>query len=453
MNSVMNMLSLKDQALIKYLNLNLKRSNSKLDDNEETSMRTYISLDSRAKELEDMYQKVLKKEETVENYNNLYEKIKEELTIAVNEATERSKKIEQTSPVDKKKKLVEYLNLEAKRSAEALTQTEKNRIVQLVNEIEEVKILEEAHNKLNNKEIELSVLKDIREKYKTDIANTVIQNGLNKDEFKVEDRDLYKEGEDVKFSDETQLLIDYFKLELKRKREGISTKEETSIIRMSTQSPKVMALEETHKRLEKGTLPVKVLKLLREKYKKAVVEEITKKNLNPSDYLEDDSIIYNEEGGKAKETPKPVINNVVEKKVEEPVKPVETAPIKEALANNDELAKLQEENKNLKARIEELEKELSSRENGELPIKFVELQRYLELDKKRQDNVMTMEERKELRNLTKSNTNDMVDELEDIERMKANGEYDYNEYKKIKEETTTKYNELLNSELEKCKTN
>ncbi len=280
--SDINNMAPEDQSLYKYLNLCVKRGLNSLTEEELNEMNTISSSEPRANELEETYKKVQTQEAGIDEYNTLYEMYKQELKAAYGDLDAK--------PVDKdtQMKIVEYLNLEAKRSEGPLTEEENNKINEYLS-IEEVKVLEEAHKKLANKEINVGVLKEIREKYKNNVLENLKALGEDTTAIVIEDKKLYEEKADVKLSRDTQDMIDYFKIEAKRAKGELTQEENDKLKKLGFSSSKVMALEETHKRISNKKLPLNVLKILRKKYKDEAVAELESKGLNPADYFEDDS--------------------------------------------------------------------------------------------------------------------------------------------------------------------
>ena len=514
MSDISNMTP-EDQNLLKYLELSEKRSGGSISEDELKALTEIAQSEPRANELEDVYNKVQSKEAGIDEYNTIYEMYKQELIATYGDIT--TKKVDK----DTQMKIIEYLNLEAKRSEEELTEEEKNKITEY-SSIEEVKVLEEAHTKLANKEINVSVLKEIREKYKNIVLENLKSLGEDTSSIKIEDKKLYEEKEEVKFSRDTQDIIDYFKIEIKRATEELSDEEKDKLKKMGFSSSKVMALEETHKRIANKKLPLNVLKILRNKYKKEASEEIVSKGLNPDDYFGDDSVLYEglkeyentpiapEELAKKEEpkveeakpeptpveeptpeptpepqaeTPAPTEAPVEEKKetIEEllnkeetPAPEPEPAPVEEptpqealiedsnsqevtevvSAMDSDKMKALEEENQKLKDLVAKLQQQLEGQDElANLPEEFKELRKYFALDDKRRANNISAEDIKALRLLTKDSTNPMIEEIENIVRKFITKEYDEAEFVEKHKKAHTKYRELLEKEIEKCKEN
>ena len=497
--SDINNMTPEDQSLYTYLNLCAKRSLNNLADEEIRQMNIISSSEPRANEIEETYKKVQTQEAGIDEYNTLCEMYKQELKAAYGDLDAK--------PVDKdtQMKIIEYLNLEAKRSEGPLTDEENSKINGYLS-IEEVKVLEEAHKKLANKEMNVGVLKEIREKYKNNVLENLRSLGEDTTNIVIEDKKLYEEKEEVKLSRDTQDIIDYFKIEIKRAKEELTPEENEKLKKLGFSSSQVMALEETHKRIANKKLPLNVLKILRKKYKNEAIAELQSKGLNPDDYFEDDSVLYEElkEYENTPIAPEELTNK------EEPVAPVAPLPVAppqesiEALLNkddpviapaqemmytplqqdpnnieqigqtaqesliedsnsqgvtevvsamdNDKFKELEEENKKLKALVERLQMQLSSQDYlANLPDEYKALKKYFDLDEKRNSGTITMEEKEALRLLTKDSTNPMIEELESIVRKHITQEYSDEEYAAKRQMTHTKYKELLNQEIEKCK--
>ena len=514
-----------DMLLFTYLDLNMKRNEGSITDEELSKLKELAEKEDRAKELEDMYNKVMNKEKTSEDYYELYEKYKKELVEAVKKAKEAEEKpkeealtisLTSDTPIEEAKKeenditkelkIIEYLNLEAKRSEGALTPEEESKIIEYAASIDEVKNLEDAHTKYANGDINIYVLQDMREKYKSNVINKIKESGEDVEKYPISDGKIYEgmamENENVTeslFTEDIQDLIDYFQIEVKREKEKLSAEEEKRLIHLKSFNPKAMALEETHKRLLNKKLPLRVLKVLRDKYKKEVTDAIQAKGLNPSDYLPSDDELYvklaeyeNTPVAEEYKNPTPAaeptpvepapeikeeipaapVEEVVEEikdetpaePVAEPVvtpepvaapepTPVEPAPVETPAPQTDSaLEELKAENQKLKAMILELQEKINGEDDSKLPENYRELKKYFKLDSKRNDGTITEEEKIALRELTKNSTNNMIEEIENTVRKKITGEYTEEEYNKAHEEAYNKYKAELDSEIEKAKT-
>jgi hypothetical protein len=112
------------------------------------------------------------------------------------------------------------------------------------------------------------------------------ENGRNIDEIIIQDGNLYGEMKKIDPVDlEIKGMSRYFELEEKRDKEGLNPKEEKEIFTLSVKYQNAMTLEEAHKRLKNNNIPLSVLNLLKNKYKKELMDKITSKGLNPSDFV------------------------------------------------------------------------------------------------------------------------------------------------------------------------
>jgi len=320
--SDINNMTPEDKNLYRYLNLCDKRSLNALTEEEKAEMNSIASSESRANEIEETFKKVLTQEAGIDEYNTLYEMYKQELKATYGDLD--------TKPVDKDTqiKIVEYLNLEAKRSEGPLTDEENRKINEYLS-IEEVKVLEEAHKKLANKEMTVGVLKEVREKYKNNVLENLKSIGVDTTNIVIEDKKLYEEQAEVKLSKDTQDIIDYFKIEVKRVKGDLTQEENDKLKKLGFSSSKVMALEETHKRIDNKKLPLNVLKILRNKYKAEAVAELESKGLNPADYFEDDSVLYSElkEYENTPIAPEELAKSMTQKEENAPVEPAPVEPM------------------------------------------------------------------------------------------------------------------------------
>ena len=363
---------LNDKDFFDYLSLNAQRSNNSLPPDGLDRITTIASKEQRAYKLEELYQKVLRKESTVDEYNKLYEQL----------VTEFQNKVSGTKPAEPAK-------VETPTPAPA--------------------------------------------------AAPAPAPVVPKPEPKKE------------LSDSAKKLIEYFKLEIKRVKTPLDDKEKEKLETIRKDVQRVRTLEEAE---------IKVL------------------GLNEKDYIPDDSAIYEqlEEISKKKKTEapkevsktsltdiKPVLNIKEEqtKKEEPPV----AEPVRENLhdviakedrekkepAPADENKQLKEEIEMLKAKIDFLRDEINAikanrgsatMEKGKLPKEFVELARYFQLDAKRTKSEIDDEELAELRDLTRGD-NKMIDEIEDVVRMKANDELSIKEYNEKHDEVYNKFKTLL----------
>ena len=512
-------LSDNDKLLFTYLDLNMKRNEGTITDEELTKLKELAEKEDRAKELEEMYNKVITKEKTTEDYYELYEKYKKELVEAIkgsNKVKEEPKQetltvsLTSNTPIEEAKKeeiditkelkIIEYLNLEAKRSEGTLTPEEESKITEYASSIDEVKNLEDAHKKLVSGDINNYVLQDMREKYKINVINKLKESGEDVEKHPINDGKIYEgmamENENVTesvFTEDIQDLITYFQLETKRENEKLTFDEEKTLNHLKTFNSKVMALEETHKRLVNKKLPLSVLKVLRDKYKKEVIDAIEAKGLKPNDYLPNDDELYTKlteyentpvaeeyknhapvaqpapveqpevveeikdetpTTPEVEEEPVEIVNDepeeikteTVSSSVEEVSTPAQVAP-----QNDSALEQLKAENQKLKAMIEELQVKIYGEIDSKLPENYRELNKYFKLDAKRNDGSITEDEKSSLRELTKNSTNNMIEEIENTVRKKITGEYTEEEYNKAHEEAYNKYKTELDSEIEKAK--
>ncbi len=394
---------LNDQDFFNYLSLNAQRSNNSLPPDGLDKITTIASKEQRAYKLEELYQKVVRKEATVDEYNKLYEQL----------VTEFQNKVSGTKPAEP-----------AKAPEQAKVETPTPAPV---------------------------------------AAPTPV---VPKPEPKKE------------LSDSAKKLIEYFKLEIKRVKTPLDDKEKEKLESIRKEVQRVRTLEEAHRRVDAFEIPTQVLKTLREKYKKEIIDEIKVLGLNEKDYIPDDSAIYEqlEEISKKKKTEapkevsktsltdiKPVLNikdeqtNKEESPVAEPVREnlhdviAKEDREKKESAPADENKQLKEEIEMLKAKIDFLRDEinaikanrgLATMEKGKLPKEFVELARYFQLDAKRTKSEIDDEELAELRDLTRGD-NKMIDEIEDVVRMKANDELSIKEYNEKHDEVYNKFKALL----------
>ena len=81
---------LNDKDFFDYLSLNAQRSNNSLPPDGLDRITTIASKEQRAYKLEELYQKVLRKESTVDEYNKLYEQL----------VTEFQNKVSGTKPAE-----------------------------------------------------------------------------------------------------------------------------------------------------------------------------------------------------------------------------------------------------------------------------------------------------------------------------------------------------------------
>ncbi len=396
---------LNDQDFFNYLSLNAQRSNNSLPPDGLDKITTIASKEERAYKLEELYQKVLRKESTVDEYNKLYEQLVTEFQNKVS-GTKPAEPVQTTTPAA----TPAAVPVPAPAPAPAPV--------------------------------------------------------APKPEPKKE------------LSDSSKKLIEYFKLEIKRVKTPLDDKEKEKLETIRKDVQRVRTLEEAHRRVDAFEIPTQVLKTLREKYKKEIVDEIKVLGLNEKDYMPDDSAIYEqlEEISKKKKTEapkevsktsltdiKPVLNIKEEQAKKEEASSAE--PVRESLhdviakedhekkepAPVDENKQLKEEIEMLKAKIDFLRDEINaikagsgatSLGKGKLPKEFVELARYFQLDAKRTKSEINDEELAELRDLTRGD-NTMIDEIEDIVRMKANDELSIKEYKEKHDEVYNKYKALL----------
>ena len=350
-----------DQDFYTYLKLNALRSNNTISPSDKKLLEDIASTESRAKELEDLYNKVINKEKKVEDYTTKYDEYKKALEASIKEALAGKKELS-----EKSKNLIEYFKLEIKRVNTPLTEDEKNKVEELRSKIQEVRTLEEAHRRVNKKEIPTQVLKTLREKYKRTIKDEITTAGLNENEIMPDDTAIYRELE----------VID----------------------------------------------------------KKEVPKEVTKSSLSNIKQVFDI---------KKKEEPKD--DNLFDAIASNKSKSDEASEIEKLKEENESL---KEKIDLLKTKIEYLEDQLAEERVGNgsstdgIPKEFVELANYFKLDLKRTNNEITDEELEKLRKLTKGD-NKMIDEIEDIVRMKANGELSIKEYKEKHFKVYDKYKKML----------
>ena len=366
-------LKTEDQEFYTYLSLNASRSNNAISPEDNARLLEIASKEPGAKELEELYKKVVEKQATIEDYTSKYEKYKSELEQSVRDSL--TKKPEETAPkkeLSKESKgMIEYFNLEIKRVNTPLTDAEKEKVENLRTSIQKVRTLEAAHNKVNSKQIPTQVLKSLREKYKKTIKDEIQALCLNEKDYLPDDTVIYKELEEID--------------------------------------------------------------------KKEVPKEVTKSSLNDIKQVFDIKKKATEEPQEAKKD-----NDLYDD--------IASNGSKKEEVTDSSIQRLKDENDILrekidlyKTKIEFLEEqiaELRSRSNDSqkeegIPKAFVELAKYYKLDLKRERNEITDEELEELRNLTRG-TNPMIDEIEDVVRMKANGELSIKEYKEKHDEVYNK---------------
>lgn len=309
-------LKIEDQYLISYINLNLLRNEGKIDPNGLNELFRIASIEPRAQQLEIMYNNVLSKRATVDDYNRLYEKYKKELGDAVNgKQTVNNELLYYNS-------LLDYLNLEAKESNGPLSKEELEREKNYIGIVKEAKELEEAQRKLYSGEITLDDYKAIREKYKSIVLQKLKANGRN-DDVTIQDGNLYnvpnkeivkeETKKDPKILEEIKGMTRYFELEDKRDKEELSKKEEKEVYLLSIKYQNAMTLEEAHKRLSKNAIPVSVLNILKDKYRKELLDKINSQGLNPKDFINTEK----KEEIKEEVKEEPIKNEILPKKYEE----------------------------------------------------------------------------------------------------------------------------------------
>ena len=132
MSDISNMTP-EDQSLLKYLDLSVKRNDKNISEDELKELTEIAQSEPRANELEDVYSKVQSKEAGIDEYNTIYEMYKQELIATYGDIT--AKKVDK----DTQMKIIEYLNLEAKRSEGTLTPEEESKITEYASSIDEVK--------------------------------------------------------------------------------------------------------------------------------------------------------------------------------------------------------------------------------------------------------------------------------------------------------------------------
>ena len=283
-------LKVEDQYLISYMNLNILRNEGKIDPNGLNELFRIASLEPRAQALEIKYNDVLCKRCSIEEYNALYEKYKSELGEVVNNVPKQA-----NNELLYYNSLLDYLNLEAKKSINPLSKEEEERYNNYLSIVTEAATLEEANSKLNKGEININVFRQIREKYKTLVLQKLKENGRNINEITIKDGNLYKEKSMfINPSNEIEGMVRYFNLEIKRAREGLTASEKNEIFKLSLRYQNAMTLEEAHKRLDNKAIPISVLNLLRDKYKKDLYEKLILKGLNPSELIADDTGVFTE---------------------------------------------------------------------------------------------------------------------------------------------------------------
>ena len=273
-------LKIEDQYLISYINLNLLRNEGKIDPKGLNELYRIASIEPRAQKLEIMYNNVLSKRASIEEYNALYEKYKKELGDVV------SGKPSVNNELLYYNSLLDYLNLEAKESIGPLTKEEIERERNYIGIVKEASTLEEAQRNLRAGDITLDIYKEIREQCKALVLQKLKENGRNIDEITIQDGNLYGEMKKIDPVDlEIKGMSRYFELEEKRDKEGLNPKEEKEIFALSVKYQNAMTLEEAHKRLKNNNIPLSVLNLLKNKYKKELMDKIASKGLNPSDFV------------------------------------------------------------------------------------------------------------------------------------------------------------------------
>lgn len=430
MNSVEqeSMFELNDQDFFEYLSLNAQRSNNSLPPDGLDKITTIASKEQRAYKLEELYQKVVRNESTVDEYNKLYEQLVTEFQNKVNgtkpakpePAIEAPKAEQQPAPVapapvaapaptgpapvpapapevpkpepkkelsDSSKKLIEYFNLEIKRVNTPLDDKEKEKLESIRKEVQRVRTLEEAHRRVDALEIPTQVLKTLREKYKKEIVDEIKVLGLNEKDIMPDDSAIYKQLDEIS---------------KKRKTEAPKEVSKTSLADIK---PVINIKEEQNKKEEIAT---ESKGLVRESLHDAIAKDEHEKN--------------------------------------------ETEPV-------DENKMLKEEIEMLKAKIDFLRDEINTIKankyaapvgKSKLPKEFVELARYFQLDAKRTKSEINDEELAELRELTRGD-NTMIDEIEDIVRMKANDELTIKEYNEKHGEVYNKFKAMLQEKYNEAK--
>jgi len=270
-------LKIEDQYLISYINLNLLRNEGKIDPKGLNELYRIASIEPRAQKLEIMYNNVLAKRASIEEYNHLYEKYKKELGDAVNGKPGVNNELLYYNS------LLDYLNLEAKESIGPLTKEELDRERNYMGIVKESNILEDAQRKLHSGEITLAQYKDIREEYKSIVLQKLKENGRNIDDITIQDGNLYVEKKTNNLIlEEIKGMSRYFELEEKREKEKLTPKEEKEIFGLSIKHQNAMTLEEAHKRLKNNTIPASVLEFLRNKYKKELEGKMILAGLTPA---------------------------------------------------------------------------------------------------------------------------------------------------------------------------
>jgi len=340
-------LKLEDQYLINYLNLNILRSEGKIDPNGLRDLYRIASTEPRAQNLEMMYNNVMAKRARIEDYNALYEQYKNELSQAVG-ATDNK---QPNTNLLYFNSLVDYLNLEAKKSIEPLSKEETERFMNYINSVSEAKVLEDAHTKLYNDEINVDEFKEIREKYKALALFKLKENGRT-DVVTIQDGKLYEPKEESKLSKELEGMIKYFNLSSKREAEGLTDDEANEISVLSVKLQNAMTLEEAKKRVEGGKIPAGAYKLLRNKYKNELAEKLAAVGVNINDVIDDDSNID--------------------------IKPKEEPKVEEASQNSKELT---EDEKGLVRYLElENKSELTKKEQDEIAVLKIRVQKVMTLE-------------------------------------------------------------------------
>jgi hypothetical protein len=418
-----------DQEFFDYLTFVALRSNNALPPDGEEHIKKIVSTEIRANELEDLYTKVINKELATDAYNAVYDKYLKELEASVkNESKNESATSETETPT-----------------------------ITPVQEIAPVITPAPIPTPAPTKAVEIVPTPEPKKE----------------------------------LSDNSKKIIEYFNLEIKRSNSSLDDKEKEKLENIRKEVQKVRTLEEAHRRVDKREIPTQVLKTIREKYKKEIIDEINTLGLDEKEIMPDDSIIYTKlEEISKKEAPatvtkstlsdiKPIVNIKEQNKVIEEPKEEKTENVSNEIENNnlhDQIVKsqeikkehqieseennrLREEIERLKVKIDYLRDEINSLKNSnhssdELPVEFVELAKYFQLDLKRSKSEISDDELIELRNLTRG-SNKMIDDIEDIVRMKANGELTIKEYNEQHDEVYNKYKKMLEErykEVKKSKT-
>ena len=391
-----------DKDFYQYLQLNALRSNNTLPPEGLNELVKITLRENRSKNLEDLYQKVIRNEVEVDAYNSIYEDYKTELEQSINDTINGKVDISEGS-----KKLIDYFKLEIKRFSEELTPDDTKKLEELRQNNQKVRTLEEAHKRVNEKQIPPKVLMTIRDKYKDEIKEEIKGLGLKDEDYLPDDSIVY-----------TRLAA--------------------------------IKKEEAPKEAPKSTLLniQPVLNIKKEAPKEAVQEDVLKEAIDekmPSKETSDDKL-------PTKETNDDTLYDeiAIKEKVRKSLK--KENDNSELLSENK---RLREENELLKTKIDflkeqirELNRDIAIQVNREeMPREYIELAKYFKLDLKRARSEISDEEMNDLRELTRGN-NPMINEIENIVRMKANGELtikEYNEehnrvYQKYKTELEEKYN-------------